>query len=214
LLEKKWEHFFKPEVRKAGRDLLAKKIVVLGIASDRHIEAFIRSSTAYKVVFKSDSIASPEFTVDCNCSLAKKGQFCKHIWATLVLACQESGDFFDSKKTIEKKTNPKLVSQKQIEFKNKQNEYRKQLYQVQKNRAKNLKEKKASQAFQADLPAEVLAATKYFQQNGFPMDLPFQPEAINNAKRILSRIFHPDKGGSQEEILTLLAHADVLLKYA
>ncbi|MES2855042.1 MAG: hypothetical protein V4692_04215, partial [Bdellovibrionota bacterium] len=103
-------------------------------------------------------------------------------------------------------------------FKEKQAEYRKQAYQAQKERAKEYKAARSgasekSSKSKPHFPAKVEAALKYFEVNGFPMELPASDVEINQAKRVLSRVFHPDKGGTHEEIVELLKHAEVLLQY-
>ena len=38
-------------------------------------------------------------------------------------------------------------------------------------------------------------------------------EILKTAKKQLSRVFHPDKGGSHEEMVTLNANFDVLMEF-
>ena len=85
----KIEHYFKPEVRRQGETLFKKGQVNLSQPSDTQVQAFIRTSTPAKVSFRTDTIADPLLRVDCNCSSGKKGQLCKHIWATLSVAEKE-----------------------------------------------------------------------------------------------------------------------------
>lgn len=234
--ESNFEHFFKPDVRKAGEELVQKKAVSLGASTDTQVDAFIRTSSPARVQFSSESIESPNFLVDCNCKAASKGQFCKHIWAVLVSAAEKSPDFFAEKTNLEKGTRSDVdlrsakvvrpVSDSQKAYldaqKERQSEYRKQAYQSQKERVKGIKRGKEEADFKASrvaasheiLPDSVLAAFAFFKDNGFPLTSTEDKEAINNAKRILSRIFHPDKGGTNDEMLTLLAHAKALLDHA
>ena len=230
MTESSFEHFFKPEVRSAAADLIASGTVYLRLGSDTQIDASVKASTPLRVAFRAESIQSSDFTVDCSCKPSSKGQFCKHIWATLVLALQKSPDFFDSKKSVTKiesfaqKAALSLSpanAQKQIDFKASQAEYRKAAYQKQKARAKEMKtgrsgakpESKAQSKAQRFLSTDIQESLKYFELNGFPLTIPVDESILNNAKRILSRVFHPDKGGTQDEILELLRHAEVLLKH-
>jgi hypothetical protein len=233
-----FEHFFKPEVRAAAEGMVADGAVYLKLGSDTQIDANVKATPVVKVAFRARAIADEEFTADCTCSASKKGQYCKHIWATLLVAIEKSPDFFDSKKTISKvdgfsiaaaakASSPKsdsqraaqaVTEQRQAEFKQKQSDYRKDAYQKQKVRAKEFKAARDGQAsgkskLSSFLPGDVQTALKYFEENGFPLAVPVDPGALGNAKRILSRVFHPDKGGTQAEILELLKHADVLLAH-
>ncbi len=232
--EKQWEHFFKPEVRKQGQELNRRGAVSLSIAGDARIEAFVRASTGAKVSFTTESISSELFTVDCNCSAAGKGQFCKHIWATLMKVQDSHPDFLDAKTEIEKGSGTAQFSQPKSKplqtevrtqaaeaLKARQSEYRKEQYQRQKARLKNQRDgqslsAKSSKlaAFAPEHPADVQMALKYFAENGFPMEESISEENLRNAKRLLSRIFHPDKGGTHEEILTLNQNFDILLEYS
>jgi uncharacterized Zn finger protein len=226
MTESSFEHFFKPEVRRAATDLISGGAVYLKIGSDTQIDASVKASTPLKVAFRAESIESESFTVDCSCKPAGKGQLCKHIWATLVLSLAKTPDFFDSKKTLEKVNSFATVNgasmspaalQRQSDFKASQDDYRKAAYQRQKARAKELKAgradiKEESKA-QRFLPEAVQESLKYFELNGFPLTLPVDESELSNAKRILSRVFHPDKGGTQDEILELLRHADILNKH-
>ncbi|RYZ63328.1 MAG: hypothetical protein EOP05_23805, partial [Proteobacteria bacterium] len=162
-VETKFEHFFKPDVRKAGAELVQKKAVSLGVSTDTQVDAFIRTSSPARVQFSSDSIESTDFLVECNCSASGKGQMCKHIWAVLVAASEKSPDFFAEKTNLEKGTRSdvdlgsakktKPVSDTQKAYleaqKERQSEYRKQAYQAQKERAKGLKRGKEEADFKA-----------------------------------------------------------------
>ncbi len=231
--EDPFSHFFKPEVRHAADELLKKKSVFLKLGSDTQIEGSVRGTTLLRVTFRAASIESETFLVDCSCPASKKGQFCKHVWAVLVLARVKSPDFFESKTAIEKddllksKTSPARAAdpefaERQANLKNKQADYRKQAYQAQKQRAKNLKSDRAAReqresiktsAFSLNLPEDVKAAFAYFEVNGFALTLPVDEITLNNAKRVLSRVFHPDKGGSHAEMIELLKQSNVLLKF-
>lgn len=234
----KFSHFFKPEVQNAADDLISAGAVYLKIGSDTQIDASIKSSTPVQVSFRSSSIESADFSVDCSCKASKKGQLCKHIWATLIVATKKSPDFFEEKSLINKvdlfaaataakvaKQSPE-AAQRQIDFQQKQADYRKQAYQKQKARAKEMKSARddsktrsgGGQAakpskFAVAIPDDAKPALAYFEANGFSFTLPIDEVALSSAKRVLSRVFHPDKGGSQDEMLELLKNAAILMKH-
>jgi len=230
-LGEKWEHFFKPEVRSSGRLYFLNGKVASSQPSDTEIQAYIKGSTAYKVSFKSNSVESEEITVDCTCPASKKGQFCKHIWATLLKVEQSHPDFLDSKQEIQKRSqsseeptaSPKFQkntqsearAQAQANFKAKQADYRKQQYQKQKQRLKDQKQakKKAQTAVLPELPEEVQKALSFFSENGFPMEGALNADVIRFAKKKLSRVFHPDIGGSHQEIVELNVNYEVLMGF-
>jgi hypothetical protein len=62
-------------------------------------------------------------------------------------------------------------------------------------------------------PSNVEQARRYFQANGFEMKQPFELNEIVDAKKQLSRVFHPDKGGSHDEILELNRNFQILNDY-
>ena len=214
-----WSHFFKPEVRKQGLDSFQDGSVFLQIAGDTQIQAFVKGSSRAKVSFTAESIASPNFTVDCSCPPSSKGQLCKHIWATLLAVEKNHPDFLDSKKELNKITRPKELSPAA----EKQNEFKKQRYEVQKqNRKLQVKEKKSAEKErkrksaerEPDFPEEVRGAIQFFSVNGFIFSNPIDPSEVMNARKVLSRIFHPDKGGTHEEALLLNENYEILVEWA
>jgi len=235
-----WEHFFKPEARSSGRRFFAEGNVSVSQPSDTEIQAYIKGSSPIKVNLKSPSMESALITADCTCPASKKGQLCKHIWATLLTVEDKRPDFFDGKQEIEKKSvaqdeeapsnqkfskpfakpPPKPLTEAQIEskeaYKAKQNDYRKQQYQKQKQRLKDMKQdkKKSKNTTPAPaLPEDVEIAMAYFSENGFPLENPPRVETIQLAKKKLSRIFHPDIGGSHDEILELNKHCEAIFDF-
>lgn len=256
-VESRWGQFFKPEVRQQGAGLVAKRRVLLAQSTDTMIRSYVKISSPIQVVFSSDSIESSTFIVDCSCPASGKGQFCKHIWATLLVVEEKYPDFLDCKTDIEKVANLKSVSKASVKAPNasgsgkekrpptpaqleaqeaqkkRHSEIRKQQYQLAKERQKEFlknqklekKKRKAESAASArpryssqyspqyswPYSSEVEAALKFFSENGFPLDVPVDEAVLRKAKTILSRVFHPDKGGSHEEILTLNRNFDILL---
>ena len=233
-MTEQFQHFFRPETRSAAEDLISSKALFLKVGTDTQIEATVRGSMPAYVTFRSVSIESSEFKVDCSCKASAKGRFCKHIWATLVVASERQPDFFAMKISIAKgdvfseralansaARSPEAL-QRQADFKERQATTRKKNYESQKVRAKALKAKREDSRTSASpriskstqfLPTAVQDALKYFELNGIALSLPIDDEELGNAKRILARVFHPDKGGTQDEAIELLRHAEVLSKH-
>lgn len=232
-----WEHFFKPEVRSSGRTLFSQGKVSINQPSDTEVAAFIRVTPPLKVSLKTKSIDSDTVFADCNCPAGKKDLLCKHIWATLLATEEKNPDFFEDKTEIEKmesilkettfKVKPTAQSQaweeKQASFKAKQDAYKEQQkekqslyrkiqYQKQKLRKNELKNKKDLPE-QPEFPREVEKALNYFSQNGFELRETMNKDIIGSAKKKLARIFHPDLGGSHEEILELNKQTDILMGF-
>ncbi len=197
--------------------------------SDTEIQSYVRASTAVKITLKSPTIDSKTIFADCNCPLSKKGQFCKHIWATLIVTEQRFPDFIEEKTDLEKasavftdvnkapaQNQAKLESQEA--YKLKQNQYRKEQYQRQKQRLKDqknsAKDPKRKSVLDMQFPAAVESALKYFSQNGFELKESITVEAVGHAKKKLSRVFHPDVGGTHDEIQELNKFAEILTKYS
>lgn len=211
-VESRWGHFFKPEVRKKGSEELAKGLISLSAGSDTSVLAYVKGSARVKVTFSSPSIDHDTFWVDCSCSSSAKGVFCKHIWSVLLLVEKNKPDFLDSKTTIEKKSGE---DKQESPYKAKQAEYRKLQYQKQKLQAQKRKvDKKKSEAPpRARLAEPIEAALAFFAENGFAMETEIEEEFLKNAKKRLSRVFHPDIGGSHEETILLNKHYDVLMEF-
>lgn len=236
---KTWEHFFKPEVRSSGRLLVSKGQVSLKQPSDTELVAFLRVSAGFRVRLKLDRVESTEVKADCSCPLFKKGQFCKHLWATLLEACQKSPDFFEAKTELTIDSSPVSsksnfdhvphaaedsrlfgaqkrviekteMHQKKLEA---QSLYRKLQYQKQKLRLKKMKLAKKNQVPESKFPASVEEALTYFLDNGFDLRAGLTKESVNLAKKKLARVFHPDLGGSHREILELNGYAEILSKF-
>ncbi len=215
-----WEHFFKPEVRSSGRSLVNQGKVLPTRLSDTEIQSYVRVSSAAKVILKSPSIDSKTVLANCTCPLSKKGQFCKHIWAALLVIEQKYPDFLEDKVELEQGSSP-LAEKKsfsQEAYKLKQADYRKEQYQIQKQRIKDkktsMKGSQRNSPSELKFPPGVELAIKYFSQNGFDLKSSLNAENIGFAKKKLSRVFHPDVGGSHEEIQELNKFAEVLIKYA
>lgn len=105
---------------------------------------------------------------------------------------------------------------KLAEYKEQQAKYRKEQYQKQKLRLKELKKKlkeKEQTQGKVELPSDIEAALQYFSTNGIELRSKLNKEDIGAAKKKLARVFHPDLGGSHNEILELNKFSDVLISY-
>lgn len=223
-----WEHFFKPEARSGGQAFLTKGKVSFAQPSDTEVVSYIRTSTPFKVILKTESVRSKILTAECTCPPSKKGQFCKHIWAALVVTEQKNPDFFEGKIDLEKKSvvsfesveKPKTnFSEKRAEsqaaYKAKQADYRKEQYQKQKQRLKDIKQTKLNSASEdPEFPPVVEEALAFFSENGFELRASITKETVSFARKKLSRVFHPDVGGKHSEILELNKFTDILTKFA
>jgi uncharacterized Zn finger protein len=226
--EKLWSHFFKPEVRKQGSAYFDSGAVVLQIAADTRVQAFIKGAARIKVSLVADSIASPSFDANCTCPSSQRGQLCKHIWAILLAVDSRSLDFLDSKTEIAKGTSSQVTSQparpesaslraRKDTLKTKQAEYRKAQYQKQKQKMKDRKSGMIAReptSAHPDLPDDVADALRFFLDNGFAFANPITSIEVINARKVLSRIFHPDKGGTHEEALLLNSNYEILMMWA
>lgn len=219
-IEETFGSLFKPEIKSSGRKLFIQEKVSLTSGSDTAVQAYVRIAPPAKVNLTSE-IASSSITADCSCPVAKKSRFCKHIWATLLAAEERYPDFFIGKIVIEKlesSSSPHDEKQKtyQETAKKRASDYRKEQYQKQKLNAKERKngKKTADTTFTTkSFSVEEEAALAYFSLNGFPMPTGPNKEILAEAKRKLSRIFHPDKGGSHEESVELNMHCEIILNF-
>jgi hypothetical protein len=213
------EKFFKSSARSAGSRLYKEAKVSFSKPSALEVLAYIKPN--YKVGLKLESMQSKNIVADCNCPQSKKGELCKHIWAAFMAVFEKSPDFFESanevtkKNTLAKET-PQL-SEAQINskaaFKLKQQDYRKEQYQKQKLRAKEFKNKKKISIDVPVFPPEVQKAILYFSKNGFSFEDLLNEDVVCSARKKLSRVFHPDVGGTHAESLELNGNSEILLKY-
>jgi hypothetical protein len=206
---------FKPEIQKGGEDYFRKDLVYLSIAADTQVQAFVKVSNGVRVLLKSQAISSTEAEAICSCPGFSRGQLCKHIWATLLAVEKKHPDFLESKETIfamkiEESSALKERKAKQREFKETQSARVKE--NNKRQRLEKKKQKQSARESDPSYPPAVQAALDYFDQNGFPRKELLNGKGIQLAKKKLSYIFHPDKGGTHEEILTLNHYSEVLLK--
>ena len=109
--------------------------------------------------------------------------------------------FFKAEKPVDERKN----SAYHEAAKAKASAYRKEQYQKQKARLKETKI--APRETYSD---EVEAALAYFSVNGFLMPAGPDREILTEAKKKLSLVFHPDRGGTHEEATELNHHCTVL----
>ncbi len=210
---------FKPEIKTSGAKLIAHGKIAIQSSSDSEAQAYVRMAPPSKVRLCASAIGSGLVLAQCSCPMARKSQFCKHVWATLLIVEQRAPDFLRDKQSLEK---PAVLAEdsKRVEINARAVEYRKIQYQRQKLHAKELKSRRRAPkasiepaAVHASLPAEIVAALSYFSQNGFPMPLGPTESIVGEAKRKLSRVFHPDWGGTNEEAVELNRNCDLILGY-
>lgn len=214
------EQFFKAEARSAGARYFSQSKVNLARTPETQVQAYIQGMTSTKITLQM-SFDSPTISADCTCPVSKKGQLCKHIWATLLTTQDQRPEFLEGKTEIEKsssdstpttfsKAPQRTLSQSQIDsraaYKEKQSDYRKLQYQKQKNMRLN---KKALPA----LSESVQFALDFFSENGFGREELQSVEDIQLAKKKLYRVFHPDVGGKHEDILEMNRYTEVLLSH-
>jgi uncharacterized Zn finger protein len=203
-----WDQFFKPEVRHSGQKYVDKELISISNPSETEVIGYVRSSGSFKVNLKTATVASSSFQALCTCPASKKGQLCKHIWAVLSVALNKYPDFFYSKNDIEQ---PSKAPTEKSAYQIKQNEYRKAQYQKMKEQKKLFKNQKQNSS--PEYPREVEKAIQYFTQNGFPFESQSTEEEVQSAKKKLSRLFHPDLGGSHEEIIELNRQSEILIQF-
>ena len=94
-------------------------------------------------------------------------------------------------------------------------DYRKEQYARQKDYAKKVRDsnKPRKSSSLRSMPADVTEACAYFALNGFPMEGRPSEEIVGEAKRKLSRLFHPDKGGTHAEMIELNRNVELVLGY-
>jgi hypothetical protein len=221
-VETTFGNLFKPEVRTSGRKLYAQDKISLSSHSDTAVTAYVRVAPPFKVTLTAQDISSTSFDSDCSCPVAKKSRFCKHVWGTLLCVEEKHPDFLLAKTDIQKNevsfaaTEPSAKTTYQETAKQRASDYRKDQYQKQKARLKEKKQGSKAPANANDSNSyspEVSAAMAYFELNGFAMTAGPSKEILADAKRTLSRVFHPDKGGSHEESVELNYHCEIISEF-
>ena len=220
-VEDQFSSLFKPELRSSGRKLFSQEKVSISSGSDSAIQAYVRVAPPARVTFSIDDIASTEFTAACNCPVAKKSRFCKHMWATLLSVEEKYPDFLIGKSGINQMDAAATSGDSKPTYQESANqrasEYRKEQYQKQKTRTKDQKRERkglgAKESPQSQYEPDIQEALDYFAVNGFPMIVGPSKEIMTEAKRKLSRFFHPDKGGSHDESVELNKNCEIILDF-
>jgi len=205
--------FFGPQERSKGAELLRKDLVFISSASDTDVRALVKSSVPCRVKLTADQVAAPSFASTCTCPASRKGDLCKHTWAVLLKLEEMAADFLEGKVEV-LNVKSQTVSAADQARQAKRESFKIQQRQRQKERTKDIrKEKKRHQRGpRFTYPPAVQEAIDFFRANGFPLEEINMPQILN-ARKILARVFHPDKGGAHEEVLALNANFEILEDY-
>lgn len=204
--------FFGQQERRKGEELTSKGLVTISGASDTSVSAFIKDSSGARVNLTADEVAAPALAAKCSCTHARNGDLCKHIWAVLFKLEQTDADFLQGKEEVLSPSQSSSPAEAARQAK--AEEYKTAQRQKLKERNKEIREKKkrAERGPQFSYPALVQESLDYFSAQGFPLD-ELDLATLQNARKLLSRVFHPDKGGTHDEILELNRHYDRLEQY-
>lgn len=205
---------FKPQDRKNGEDLYRKGSVRTGSCSDTEVHSYLSSSGSHRVRLSSDGLTSSVIYTDCSCSSGKKGRLCKHVWATILELDNQDADFLSEKTDVEPGS-PQPESEAVIAAKARQLEYQKQMRERLKaqKKQKQKKSKNETETEKVIYPREIEEAIQFFISNGIDITKNLDVESIGGARKKLARVFHPDKGGTHDEILRLNKYHELLTKY-
>lgn len=205
------EDAFRPGDRSKGETDFRKNAVHISQSSDTLVRAFVKSAGQGKVTLTADSLDDDFIHAECTCTTAKKGEACRHMWAVILKL--EGSDFLLNKVNV-KTGAAQTASPKESAFTQRQAEYKEVQKERLKQRAREFKDRKAGREPQGpNLPDEVSEALRYFNANGFPLEKELDADHVESARRQLARVFHPDKGGSHDEILELNHHFEILSQY-
>lgn len=197
----RWDSFFKPETRNRGQKLFDAQLVSTSAPSDTEVSGYVKG---VRVQLRSAAVSSSMIHAQCSCSK----NMCQHVWAVLLNALKKHPDFFYQKTDFEMDSiiSPKSTFKKVLQ--DRQKTFRKAQYQKIKQKLKDKKN-----VIIETYPEVVESALKYFSDNGFIFDNPKDVETIQTSKKKLARVFHPDRGGSHEEIVRLNQNAEILIRY-
>ncbi len=218
------ENSFASAERRKGRELESKGQVILSSASDSEVQAFVKGSRSGRVRLYADDITSSEFFAKCSCSGAS-GR-CRHIWAVVLKLSTQGADFLIHRRELrsppqaaEPAAQVAAKANVSSEYKERLNEQlklrRKAHYKAQKLKKQSVRNQAKGGSAQPHTklyPEAVQAALVYFEVNGFKLDPPELTQLLL-AKRQLSRVFHPDRGGTHEEALQLSECFNIVRDY-
>jgi len=202
---------FRSEIRKKGEDDFRKGCVMISQSSDSEVRAFVKSAGAGRVSLAAEAVDSRTFAASCTCPNGKKGLLCRHIWATILKLEDSESDFILSKENLTAGS----ADLPKNDYKEKQNERARQYGKEVRQKIKAKAKAKASGSDKSPsiYPAPVEEALKYFEDNGFELKHDLTSESLESARRQLARVFHPDKGGTHDEILELNRQFEILSEY-
>jgi len=197
-----------------GEKFFAEGAVVLRTTRDTQVIAFVRSGQGVQVQLKSDSVTSPDIEAKCSCAQHRRGQLCAHVWAVVFALDQTQATFLNAKCSVVLPQKPESSTKKSFlpgptaARKAAAAAYRKEIYQKRKLAQKEKTSSRKKRVFlqRPELDPEILAAFAYFSQNGFVLTQPLDRQELHAAWKSLARVFHPDKGGTHDEALSLSTH--------
>ena len=195
---------FRPEDQRAGKHLYQSGGVVLRIASDQAIGALVKQGTGYRVTLEASPLSLDLINATCSCSRGKKGRPCPHVAAAINGIEDKQPEFLIGRKQITFSTaEPVAPSAFQVA----QTERRRAHADVQKERAREMRRTRRMESRGQepipDFPPEIAAALEYFKINGFDLAKNLTEATLREARTVLARVFHPDRGGAHQEMLEL-----------
>lgn len=205
--------FFGHQERSKGAEIARKDLVLISSASDTDVRALIKGSQACRVTLCADDVAATSFSCVCTCPQSRKGDLCKHAWAVLLKLAENKADFLEGKREAIASAVAMATPSNEARLA-KQNEYKNAQKVKLKERNKQIRESKKAEKRGPSFryPAPVQESLDYFTTNGFSFD-DLDLASLQNARKLLSRVFHPDKGGTHDEVLELNAHFERLADY-
>jgi len=184
-------HCFTPDELRRGRELIDN--VRFSSTSDTLIRALVKDA---RVSLQSEDIESRLAAAACSCTQGRKGNLCKHLAAAVLAGEDRALDFLINKTEI-------TVAQAELAKRPTPKKFERP------KREKPLRVR--APAF--DYPADVEEARAFFKGNGFDLSHPLELEDLMNAKKLLMRVFHPDKGGTHEETVELNRNFETIRTY-
>ncbi|MEO0335082.1 MAG: SWIM zinc finger family protein, partial [Pseudomonadota bacterium] len=188
--------------------------VSLAGSSDTQAQAYIRFKGNHRVSLNSEDITSTEIKASCTCAKGRKGRLCQHVWATILQLDSTESDFL-AYKTEVFAAGPAPESAASQDAKRRQEAYKQKVKEQNKARRNKIKQEKRQSKSTGEVhyPEDVEAALRYFLENGFELSQMPTREALDDARKSLAKVFHPDRGGTHEEALVLNQNFEVLAQF-
>jgi hypothetical protein len=205
---------FAAQELKQGEDVFQSGQVSLSGSSDTQALAYIRFKGNHRASVSTRGLNCTTIRASCTCTKAKKGRLCHHIWATILKLGSIDSDFLANKTEVFT-TEPETESAAHQEAKKRQQDFKKKVKEQNKARRDKIKQEKrqAKSTVATKYPEDVEAALRYFSENGFDLAQCPSRDALESAKKSLARVFHPDLGGTHEEVLELHKNFEVLAQF-